>query len=44
VSWAEASQQAYNLNLEYFETSAKTGVNVLDSFDKLADYLLTMNR
>ncbi len=44
VSWAEASQQAYNLNLEYLETSAKTGVNVEDSFDKLADYLLTMNR
>ena len=44
ISWLEASQIAGNLNLEYFETSAKTGVNVEDSFDKLARALYQLNQ
>ena len=44
VSWLEASQIAGNLSLEYFETSAKTGVNVDNSFYKIADYLHKLNQ
>ena len=44
ISWLEASQIAGNPNLEYFETSAKTGVNVEDSFDKLARALYQLNQ
>ena len=39
VSSDEARKLAYELNLQYFETSALTGANVKESFDNLAKYL-----
>ena len=39
VSSDEARKLAYELNLQYFETSALTGANVKESFENLAKYL-----